>query len=84
MSTSDDFGLRYFGRDPERGDLYQVVDKRTGEAIADGRAVPYEIAEQQRTICGSQWSEKEREMLLKRGWFVPINRIPPFSGSRTT
>jgi len=74
MSTSDDYRVQYHSHDVERGDLYIVVHKQTGEVVSP-RPMQREFAERCHFLTGEQWSAEEMDRMRKRHEPIPMNGI---------
>lgn len=77
MSTSEDYRVRYHSHDVERGDLYEVVHKTTGEVVSP-RPMPREFADECVMLCGEQWTAEEVDRAMKHLRPVPVNVIKAF------
>jgi len=73
MSTSADYRAEYHSRD-ERGDLYIVRHKTTGEIVSP-RPMPHEFAMECIFLCGDQWTNEDVDRAMKRLKPVPIDRV---------
>jgi hypothetical protein len=65
VSTSEDYRVQYHSAD-ERGELYVVVHKVTGEVVSP-RPMLREYADECLFLCGEQWSEAELDRILGLG-----------------
>lgn len=72
--------MRYHSHDIERGDLYEVVHKQTGEIVSP-RPMPREFADECVMLCGEQWTAEEVHRAMQRLKPVPVNVIKQFRES---
>lgn len=77
MSTSDDYRVQYHSHDVERGDLYIVVQKQTGEVVSP-RPMPRHFADECVMLAGEHWTPERMDAAMKRLKPVPVNLVVQF------
>ena len=77
MSTSDDYRVQYHSHDVERGDLYIVVHKQTGEVVSP-RPMQRHFADECVMLAGEEWTAEQVDAAMKQLKPVPVNVIAAY------